>query len=122
MRHPEETLGKLMDKAGVCFLSYTDQQGYPVTRAMLPPRERTGLRTFLFSTNTSSNKVSCLRARPRAGLYFVDRRFFRGLSLTGTVEVAGGGHPLLPRRRHGPGLLCPAVHRRGRAVLQPFQI
>lgn len=87
MRHPEETLGKLMDKAGVCFLSYTDQQGYPVTRAMLPPRERTGLRTFLFSTNTSSNKVSCLRARPRAGLYFVDRRFFRGLSLTGTVEV-----------------------------------
>lgn len=31
--------------------------------------------------------MQCFRENPKAGLYFVDRRFFRWLSLTGTVEV-----------------------------------
>lgn len=38
-------------------------------------------------TNTSSNKVKAFRKNPKAGIYFVDRRFFRGVSLSGTMEV-----------------------------------
>lgn len=56
-------------------------------KAMLKPRERQGIKAFWFSTNTSSNKVKFFRANPKASIYFMDRRFFRGVSLTGTVEV-----------------------------------
>lgn len=54
---------------------------------MLKPRQREGIRIFWFSTNTSSNKVKCFRDNPKASLYFMDRRYFRGVSLSGTVEV-----------------------------------
>lgn len=87
MRDPEKTIGNLIDKAGSAFLAYIDSEGFPVTKAMLRPRRRQGIRTFWFSTNTSSNKVAAYRNNPRASLYFMDKRFFRGVSLTGTMEV-----------------------------------
>lgn len=87
MKDPEKTIGKMIDKARTSFLSYIDGEGFPVTKAMLRPREREGIRVLWFSTNTSSNKVACFRKDPRASVYFVDRRFFRGVSLVGTVEV-----------------------------------
>lgn len=87
LKKPEETIGKMIDKAGTSFLSYVDGEGFPITKAMLKPREREGIRTLWFSTNTSSNKVKCFRTNNRASVYFVDKRFFRGASLVGTVEV-----------------------------------
>ncbi len=87
MRNPEETIGKMIDKAGNAFLSYVDGDGFPITKAMLKPRERNGIREIWFSTNTSSNKVKCFRANEKASVYFIDKRFFRGVSLVGTVEV-----------------------------------
>ena len=53
---------------------------------MLTPRERHGLREFYFTTNTSSEKVAALRSNPKASIYFVDRRFFRGISLAGVAD------------------------------------
>ena len=87
MRDAEKTIGSMADKAGNCFISYVDGEGFPVTKAMLKPRQREGIRTFWFSTNTSSNKVKCFRDNPKASIYFMDRRYFRGVSLSGTVEV-----------------------------------
>lgn len=87
MRDPAKTVGGMADQAKTVFLSYIDSQGCPATRAMLAPREREGIRVFWFSTNTSSQKVAAFRENPRASIYFVDRRFFRGVSLSGTVEV-----------------------------------
>lgn len=87
MRNPTETIGKMIDKASVSFLSYVDGDGFPITKAMLRPRERNGIKEIWFSTNTSSNKVRFFKENNRASVYFVDRRFFRGVSLVGTVEV-----------------------------------
>lgn len=87
MRDPAKTVSGMADKAKTVFLSYIDSQGCPATRAMLAPREREGIRVFWFSTNTSSQKVAAFRENPRVSIYFVDRRFFRGVSLSGTVEV-----------------------------------
>lgn len=87
MKNPEQTIGKIADKSGTVFISYVDNEGFPVTKAMLKPRERQGISTFWFSTNTSSNKVKFFRENPKASIYFVDKRFFRGVSLIGTVEV-----------------------------------
>lgn len=87
MKDSEKTIGKLVDKSGTAFISYIDHDGFPVTKAMLKPRERQDIKVFWFSTNTSSNKVKAFRENPKASIYFIDRRFFRGVSLTGTVEV-----------------------------------
>ena len=87
MRDSEKTIGKMIDKASTSFISYVDDNGYPVTKAMLKPREREGIKTIWFSTNTSSQKVSCFKKNPKASVYFIDRRFFRGISLIGTMEV-----------------------------------
>ena len=87
MRDAEKTIGKMIDKSSTSFIAYVDDDGYPVTKAMLKPREREGIKTIWFSTNTSSQKVSCFKKNPKASVYFIDRRFFRGVSLIGTMEV-----------------------------------
>lgn len=87
MRNPEETIGKLIDKATVTIISYCDDEGYPISKAMLNPRERIGIKEFYLTTNTSSDKVKYFKNNPKATLYFVDKRFFRGASLIGEVEV-----------------------------------
>ena len=58
MRDRESTIGKMADKARLVYVGYIDVDGYPVTKAMLAPRERTGIREFWLTTNTSSNKVA----------------------------------------------------------------
>lgn len=87
LKDPENTIGGMADRAKFAMLSYLDGQGFPTSRAMLPPRIREGIHTFWFTTNTSSPKTACLRKNPRASIYFVDLRFFRGASLSGTVEI-----------------------------------
>lgn len=87
MRDVETTIGNLIDKQGVAFIGSVDGDGFPNMKAMLPPRKREGIKTFYFTTNTSSMRVSQYRANPKACVYFCDRRFFRGVMLTGTAEV-----------------------------------
>lgn len=91
MRNPQQTIGNLVEKATQAFIAYIDGEGYPITKAMLKPRERNGIKEFWFTTNTSSNKVKFFRENPKASIYFVDKRFFRGVSLIGTVEVLEDG-------------------------------
>lgn len=87
MKNPSQTIGNMVDKSNMTLISYIDVEGNPITKAMLKPREHEGIQTFWFSTNTSSNKVKFFRKNPKASIYFVDKRFFRGVSLIGTVEV-----------------------------------
>lgn len=87
MKDTEKTIGNLIDKQGVSFISSIDEEGFPNTKAMLPPRKREGIKTFYFTTNTSSMRVSQYQENPKACIYFCDRRFFRGAMLSGTVEV-----------------------------------
>lgn len=87
MRDPVKTIGNLIDKAPLTQICYIDDDGYPIPKTMLKPRERDRIKTFYFSTNTSSNKVRSFKNNPNASIYFVDKRFFRGISLIGTIEV-----------------------------------
>ena len=87
LREAEKTIGNLIDKQSVSFISSVDENGFPNTKAMLPPRKREGIRVFYFTTNTSSMKVSQYHSNPKACIYFCDKRFFRGIMLVGTVEV-----------------------------------
>ncbi|MDR1954803.1 MAG: pyridoxamine 5'-phosphate oxidase family protein [Candidatus Methanoplasma sp.] len=87
LRDTEQTIGKLIDDQGVSFISSVDGDGFPNTKAMLPPRKREGIKTFYFTTNTSSMRVAQYREEPKACIYFCDKRFFRGVMLKGTMEV-----------------------------------
>lgn len=87
MRDSEKTVGNMMDKQSIAYLSSLDEEGYPATRAMLKPRKREGIHTIYFTTNTSSHKVSQYLENPKACVYFCDKRFFRGVMLQGTMEV-----------------------------------
>lgn len=44
MRDAVQTVGNLIDKQGVAFISSVDENGFPNTKAMLPPRKRAALR------------------------------------------------------------------------------
>lgn len=87
MKDAIKTIGNLIDKQGVAFISSIDKNGYPNTKAMLPPRKREGIKTFYFTTNTSSMRVNQYYEDPKACIFFCDRRFFRGVMLIGTVDV-----------------------------------
>ena len=87
MRDAQQTIGNLIDKQSVAYISSVDEEGFPNTKAMLPPRVREGIKTFYFTTNTSSMRVAQYRKNEKACIYFCDKRFFRGVMLLGTMEV-----------------------------------
>ena len=87
MRNPEETIGNLIDKQSVSFISSVDEAGYPNTKAMLAPVKREGIKTFYWHTNSPSMRIGQYRNNPKACIYFCDKRFFRGVMLKGTMEV-----------------------------------
>lgn len=87
MRNAEKTVGAILDRQSVVYISSVDENGFPNTKAMLAPRKREGIKVIYFHTNTSSMRVSQYKQNPKACLYFCDRRFFRGVMLKGTMEV-----------------------------------
>lgn len=87
MRDPEKTIGNLIDHQKEALIASVDENGFPNAKAMLPPRLRQGLKTFYFTTNTSSMRVRQYRQNPKACIYFCDKRYFRGVMLIGTMEV-----------------------------------
>ena len=87
MRNPAETIGNMIDKQSVSFISSVDENGYPNTKAMLAPIKREGIKTFYWHTNSPSKRIGQYRNNPKACIYFYDKRFFRGLMLKGIMEV-----------------------------------
>ena len=87
MRDAEKTIGNLIDKTSTSIISSVDSEGFPNTKAMLKVRKREGIKTFYFSTNTSSMRVKQYMENPKACIYFYDKRFVRGVMLKGTMEV-----------------------------------
>lgn len=87
MRDSEITIGNIIDKQNVAFISSVDDDGFPNTKAMLPPRKREGIKYFYFTTNTSSMRVTQYKEDPKASIYFCDKRYFRGVMLKGIMEV-----------------------------------
>ena len=82
-----ESMEKLIEHAKVSLISSIDENGFPNTKAMLPPRKRTGLKEFYFTTNTSSMRVRHYQRDNRACIYFFDGISFLGVMLIGTMDV-----------------------------------
>ena len=87
MRNPVETIGNLIEKQSVSFISSIDEDGFPNTKAMLAPCKRDGIKTFYWHTNSPSKRIKQYRDDTKACIYFYDKRFFRGVMLKGIMEV-----------------------------------
>ena len=84
-----KAIEKMIDRQKVSLIGSVGADGCPNIKAMLRPRKREGLRTFWFSTNTSSARVKQFLADPKACVYFYHKGLIRyeGVMLTGTMEV-----------------------------------
>lgn len=87
MKDTRKTIGDIIDKANATIISSVDVNGFPNTKAMLPPRKRNGIIDFYLTTNASSMRVKQYSDNPKACIYFYDKRFFKGIMLKGNMEV-----------------------------------
>jgi general stress protein 26 len=77
----------IIDNCNSSIISSIDDEGFPNTKAMLPPRKREGISRIYFSTNTSSMRVKQYVNNSKACIYFYDAQSFTGVMLKGTMEV-----------------------------------
>ena len=82
-----KTALSVIERSGKAIIGSVDADGYPNIKAMLKPREHDGVKTFYFTTNTSSMRVAQYRKNPKASIYFFDERFFKGVMLKGKMSV-----------------------------------
>jgi general stress protein 26 len=87
MSIPVAEVEKLIKSCGVSIISSVAEDGFPNTKAMLPPRQREGIKTFYFTTNTSSQRVGQYRKNCKACIYFFDQRSYLGVMLVGNMQV-----------------------------------
>ena len=84
-----EKIKRFIAKRKVAFIASIDNEDFPNVKCMLPPGKIEGLKTFWFSTNTSSMRVQQYRENPKACLYFYRKGLikYQGVMLKGTMEV-----------------------------------
>jgi general stress protein 26 len=107
MRDASKSIGNLIDKANVSIISSVDENGFPNSKAMLPPRKREGIKHIFFTTNTSSMRVKHYLNNPKACVYFFDKRYFKGVMLRGTMKVLHDSTSKEMIWRHGDEMYYP---------------
>ena len=91
---------ELMEDAEAAYVTTIDPDGYPQTRAMFNLRRKEqfpGLAGLFkdhqddffvyFTTNTSSPKISHIKKNPKVSIYYCKASEFRGLMLSGEMEL-----------------------------------
>jgi len=87
MRDAEKIIGDIIDKSSITIISSVDENGFPNTKAMLPPRKRAGIKEIYLTTNTSSMRVKQYFENNKACVYFYDKRYYRGIMMKGKMEI-----------------------------------
>jgi general stress protein 26 len=79
-----ENAEKLLAKSGVCSVASITKDGYPRICSLVPLKT-TGIKTFWFSTGSSSAKTTQFRDNSKAGVTFDDGQY--SVTLTGNMEI-----------------------------------
>ena len=77
---------RLIERSNTCLLGTNGEDGFPNIKAMMNAKNR-GISKIWLSTNTSSRRVQQLKKDDRACVYYVDDKDFKGLMLTGTIQI-----------------------------------
>lgn len=81
-----DQINALIDETQNIIVCSVDENGFPNAKAMFKT-EHEGLKTFLFSTNTSSTRVQQFLRDEKASIYFCGQSKINGLMLVGRMEV-----------------------------------
>ena len=82
-----DQINALIDETKNIIVCSVDENGFPNAKAMFKT-EHEGLKTFLFSTNTSSRRVQQFMHNQKACIYFCGQSKINGLMLVGEMEVS----------------------------------
>jgi len=77
---------QLIERSKICLLGTNGEDGFPNIKAVMNAKHE-GINKIWFSTNTSSRRVQQLKMDNRACVYYVDDKDFKGLMLTGTIQI-----------------------------------
>jgi general stress protein 26 len=77
---------QLVERSQICLLGTNGEDGFPNIKAMMNAKHE-GMSKIWFSTNTHSKRVQQLKRDNRACVYYVDEKDFKGLMLTGTIQI-----------------------------------
>lgn len=84
----KELAEKLYKKVNTFILSCVAEDGYPLTKAVVPGKIRQTLNEMYFCTNTSSKFASEIAKNPKASVYFYSRKLvWKGCILKGKMEI-----------------------------------
>ena len=86
---PKEKAERLHKKVNTFILSCVGEDGYPMTKAVVPGKHRQSLSELYFCTNTSSKFAEEVSKNPKAGVYFYSRKLiiWKGCFLKGDMEI-----------------------------------
>jgi len=87
---PKEKAEKMHTKVKNFFLSCVDEDGYPMTKAVVPGKHRESLNELYFATNTSSKFATAITKNPKGSVYFYSKKLifvWKGCFLKGNFEV-----------------------------------
>lgn len=84
-----EKAEKLYKKVHTFILTSVDEDGYPLTKAVVPGKYRETISEMYFCTNTSSRFANAISRSGKGGVYFYSKIFFswKGCSLKGNFEI-----------------------------------
>jgi len=85
----KEKAEKLYKKVNTFILSVVSEDGYPLTKAVVPGKHRESLNEIYFATNTSSNFAKTIIKNSKGSIYFYSRKLliWKGCFLKGNFEV-----------------------------------
>ena len=80
---------KLHRKTKTFILSCVGEDGYPLTKAVVPGKHRESLNELYFATNTSSKFATVITSNPKGSVYFYTRKLliWKGCLLKGEFEI-----------------------------------
>jgi general stress protein 26 len=83
-----EKAEKLHRRVNTFILSCVDENGYPLTKAVVPPIHRTSLDEIYFGTNTASKFAQAITKSSKSSVYFYSRLgIWNGCYLKGDMEI-----------------------------------
>lgn len=84
----KEQAEKLYKSVNTVILSCVGENGYPMTKAVVPGKFRESLAEMYFCTNTSSKFASAIIGSGKSSVYFYSRKLvWKGCLLVGNMEI-----------------------------------
>lgn len=83
-----EQAEKLYKSVNTFILSCMGDDGFPMTKAVMPGKYRESIRVMYFCTNTSSKFAAAIERNEKATVYFYSRKLiWKGCMLKGKMEI-----------------------------------